>query len=199
MLQLTRHCSSSLSSTLLQGRESVMPRNGYATRRFVNDLRYSEKGKKYTREGEVRYFKNKPGFYVLRLPTTCDPSPIKTQRTCHDREKLGFKLGKAERNPTANDTMGASITSGGLLSRLRAYWIEVGRNVHVLHLRVFDTVDLNYYGNRRRAAAYEKSVKDDLRNRNVIPLRGRIWVGVSSQFERNREDNEVPGKRAKKH
>ena len=140
-------------------------------RRMHEQLKYAGRGKAYTRESRTMYFRNKPGFYVLEMPFTCVNATTQ-QPGCKGKERLGFKLGRAERNPTAADAVDASINSGGLLARLRSYWIEVGKNVRVRHLRVFQTEDLNYYGNRRRARLYERAIKHELNLRGVTPLRG---------------------------
>lgn len=140
-------------------------------RRMHEKLKYAGRGKAYTRESRTMYFRNKPGFYVLEMPFTC-VNTTQPQPGCKGKERLGFKLGRAERNPTAADAVDASINSGGLLSRLRSYWIEVGKNVRIRHLRVFETEDLNFYGNRRRARLYERAIKHELNLRGVTPLRG---------------------------
>jgi len=130
-----------------------------------NALQYTGKGKEYTLEQKTKTFKNKPGFYVLELPYTCETDTKKC-----DKEVLGFKLGKASSNPTGAEA--SASMSGGLLARLNSYYIEIGKNVKIRHLRVFDTEDLNYYGNRNRANDYETALKAELVKRNVKPARG---------------------------
>ena len=132
---------------------------------------YAGKGKSYTLEGKTKYYKNKNGFYVLELPDTTAPDCEK-ENTCNKTDDLGYKLGKAELNPTSAESGSVSATSGGLYGRLKSYFIELGKNVRVLHLRVFQNEDLNFYGTRKRAGYFETGVKTELRNRNVKPMRG---------------------------
>lgn len=137
-----------------------------------DNMFYAGQGKSYTLEGNTKYYKNKNGFYVLELPDTTAPDCEK-ENTCNRTDDLGYKLGKAESNPTAAESGVVSAKSGGLYGRLKSYFIELGKNVRVLHLRVFQNEDLNFYGTKKRAREYESAVKNELRLKNIKPMRVR--------------------------
>lgn len=141
---------------------------------------YAGKGKSYTLEGNTKYYKNKNGFYVLELPDTTAPDCEKNN-TCNKTDDLGYKLGKAESNPTAADSGVVGAKSGGLYGRLKSYYIELGKNVRVLHLRVFQNEDLNFYGTKKRAREYETAIKNELRKNDINPMRG---ASGSEYFEK---------------
>jgi hypothetical protein len=136
-------------------------------------LFYAGKGKSYTLEGKTKYYKAKSGFYTLRLPQSVEQhcKPNDKVKDCSP-EQLGVKLGKASMNPTSAESGSVSVKSGGLVGRLHSYYVELGGNVEVLHIRTFDNEDLNYYGNRQRANDYESAVKRELKKQNVEPVRG---------------------------
>tara|TARA_R110000851_G_scaffold146204_2_gene285819 strand:+ start:4382 stop:5374 length:993 start_codon:yes stop_codon:yes gene_type:complete len=148
-----------------------------------DQLFYSGQGKSYTLEGNTKYYKNKNGFYVLELPDTTSPDCEK-ENTCRIKDDLGYKLGKAESNPTSAESGTVSAASGGLFGRLKSYFIELGKNVRILHLRVFENEDLNFYGTKKRARDYESAIKRELRLKNIQPIRG----ATGSEYFKNIKD-----------
>ena len=138
-----------------------------------SQLFYSGKGKSYFDRisGTTKYYQNKNGFYVLELPDTTSPDCEK-DNSCKSKDDLGFKLGKAESNPTSAESGVVSAKSGGLFSRLMSYFIELGKNVRILNLRIFSSEDLNFLGKKLRAREYENAIKEELRKKNIQPIRG---------------------------
>ena len=67
-----------------------------------------------------------------------------------------------------------SSKSGGLYTRLMSYFINLGKNVRILHLRIFSSEDLNFLGKKLRAREYENAIKEELRKKNIQPIRGSI-------------------------
>jgi hypothetical protein len=150
-------------------------------KKVYDELFYKGSGKSYYvgSTEQIKYYKNKPGFYVLELPTTCARNLSKN--VCV-KDNLGYKIGKAESNPTSSKSVLMSVNSGGLYGRLMTYYIQLGQNVRILHLRVFYSEDLNYYGNKKRANQFEKAVKQQLKN--AEHSRG----GKTSEYYENIDD-----------
>jgi hypothetical protein len=137
-------------------------------KKVYEQLFYKGKGKAYTINGATRYYRARSGYYTLELPfTDCSASSLDCKR-----ESLGFKLGKASMNPSGNESVQAKGTSGGLFGRLMSYYIQIGENVRVRHIRVFDNEDLNYHGSVDRTNAYELAVKNYLKVKRIEAVRG---------------------------
>lgn len=121
-------------------------------------LKYAGKGKAYVSAGEIKYAINRNGIYVLEMPLSFrvnkDGSLVQSSR-----EHIGYKFGQTS-------------SLGGLISRFGTYYVEVGTNVKILHIRIFNNENLSYFGSRERAKDYELAIKQTLARRKIKPMRG---------------------------
>lgn len=137
--------------------EPLLKRTTRRYKEMFQKLMYANEGKPYISSGKTKHATNRNGFYILELPVsyrTKDNKPIQSSK-----EHIGYKLG-----------MTASM--GGLISRFGTYYVEVGSNVKILHIRIFNNENLSYFGSRERAKEYELAIKQELNRKKVRPARG---------------------------